>query len=56
MVACRLVTPKRPRNLGLKTTATLGYYDTFGSDASELRRGSDIYKPGLVFTIAVAVP
>ncbi len=37
-------------------TATLGYYDTFGSDASELRRGSDIYKPGLVFTIAVAVP
>jgi len=37
-------------------TATLGYYDTFGSDASELRRGSDIYKPGLVFTLSVDVP
>ena len=37
-------------------TATLGYYDTFGSDAEELRRGSDIYKPGLVFTVSVAVP
>lgn len=37
-------------------TATLGYYDTFGSDAEDLRRGSDIYKPGLVFTIAVEVP
>jgi uncharacterized protein (TIGR02001 family) len=37
-------------------TATLGYYDTFGSDAEELRRASDIYKPGVVLTIAVAVP
>ncbi|CAN4280133.1 TorF family putative porin [Pseudoxanthomonas sp. LjRoot125] len=39
-----------------KATATLGYYDTFGSDASELRSASDIYKPGLVFTIGIAVP
>lgn len=37
-------------------TATLGYYDTFGSDAEDLRRESDIYKPGLVFTISVDVP
>lgn len=37
-------------------TATLGYYDTFGSDASELRSGSDIYKPGLALTVTVAVP
>lgn len=37
-------------------TATLGYYDTFGSDAPDLRRGSDIYKPGVVLTIAVEVP
>lgn len=37
-------------------TATLGYYDTFGSDASELRRGSDLYKPGLVFTIGIEIP
>jgi uncharacterized protein (TIGR02001 family) len=37
-------------------TATLGYYDTFGSDAEELRRASDIYKPGVVLTVAVAVP
>lgn len=37
-------------------TATLGYYDTFGSDASVLRRESDSYKPGVVFTIAVDVP
>lgn len=37
-------------------TATLGYYDTFGSDASELRRGSDIYKPGVVFSVSVDVP
>lgn len=37
-------------------TATLGYYDTFGSDAEDLRRGSDIYKPGVVLTVSVAVP
>ncbi|MEN5209814.1 TorF family putative porin [Stenotrophomonas terrae] len=37
-------------------TATLGYYDTFGSDASELRRESDTYKPGVVFTVSVDVP
>jgi uncharacterized protein (TIGR02001 family) len=37
-------------------TATLGYYDTFGSDAEELRRASDIYKPGVVLTVAIAVP
>ncbi len=37
-------------------TATLGYYDTFGSDAPSLRRDSDTYKPGVVFTIAVEVP
>lgn len=37
-------------------TATLGYYDTFGSDASELRRASDIYKPGLVFTLSLDIP
>ncbi|MGV8960875.1 MAG: TorF family putative porin [Stenotrophomonas sp.] len=37
-------------------TATVGYYDTFGSDASVLRRESDIYKPGVVFTISVDVP
>lgn len=36
--------------------ATLGYYDTFGSDAPALRRESDTYKPGVVFTIAVNVP
>lgn len=37
-------------------TATLGYYDTFGSDAADLRRGSDTYKPGLVFSVSVDVP
>jgi uncharacterized protein (TIGR02001 family) len=37
-------------------TATLGYYDTFGSDADELRNDSDIYKPGLVLTVSVALP
>lgn len=37
-------------------TATLGYYDTFGSDAPDLRRGSDTYKPGVAFTIAIEVP
>jgi uncharacterized protein (TIGR02001 family) len=37
-------------------TATLGYYDTFGSDADLLRDGSDIYKPGVVLTVSVAVP
>lgn len=37
-------------------TATLGYYDTFGSDADDLRAGSDIYKPGVVLTVSVAVP
>lgn len=37
-------------------TATLGYYDTFGSDAPALRRESDAYKPGVVFTITVDVP
>ncbi|WP_313402184.1 TorF family putative porin [Stenotrophomonas sp.] len=37
-------------------TATLGYYDTFGSDASLLRRESDTYKPGVVFTVSVDVP
>ena len=35
-------------------TATLGYYDTFGSDASDLRRGSDTYKPGLVFSVQIS--
>lgn len=37
-------------------TATLAYYDTFGSDAPALRRESDTYKPGLVFTVSVDVP
>ena len=37
-------------------TATLGYYDTFGSDAPALRRESDTYKPGVVFTVSVDVP
>ena len=37
-------------------TATLGYYDTFGSDAADLRRGSDTYKPGVVFSVSVDVP
>lgn len=37
-------------------TATLGYYDTFGSDASLLRRESDTYKPGVVFSVSVDVP
>jgi uncharacterized protein (TIGR02001 family) len=37
-------------------TATVGYYDTFGADASVLRRESDTYKPGVVFTISVDVP
>lgn len=37
-------------------TATLGYYDTFGSDAPGLRRESDTYKPGVVFTVSVDVP
>jgi uncharacterized protein (TIGR02001 family) len=38
-------------------TATLGYYDTAGSDAGELRKTDrDYYQPGLVLTISVAVP
>ena len=37
-------------------TASLGYYDTFGSDAADLRRGSDTYKPGVVFSVSVDVP
>ena len=37
-------------------TATLGYYDTFGSDAPSLRRDSETYKPGVVFTVSVDVP
>ena len=38
-------------------TATLGYYDTFRSDADELRdNGTDNYKPGVVLTVSVALP
>lgn len=37
-------------------TATLGYYDNFGSDADELKDGSDIYDDRVVLTITVAVP
>lgn len=37
-------------------TATVGYYDTFGSDADELKDGSDIYDDRVAVTITVAVP
>lgn len=37
-------------------TATVGYYDTFGSDADELKDGSDIYDDRIAVTITIAVP
>ena len=37
-------------------TASIGYYDTFGSDAEILRRESDIYKAGVVLSISVDIP
>lgn len=37
-------------------TATLGYYDTFGSDADELKDAFDIYDDRVALTVSVAVP
>jgi uncharacterized protein (TIGR02001 family) len=37
-------------------TASLGYYETFGSDAEILRRESDIYKAGVVLSVSVDIP